>query len=1032
MEGNQSSNCIFTVIDIQGTVDQLMNVAAAPRIRLTSVTRQLQSEQVALTSLTAIIVGFQLRTDRLGQDSVYSATTASSSDPSKLKATLTSSSSASLGNQTPLSDLLDNRGFSLPTSGSALQIRLRNGETVQFTTALNSSTGNVGDLLTALNATGKGKFEAKISGNGKSIEFKDLTTGSSRFTVSSPSGSLGQALGINQSVTGAVISGKTLISSATKTGSHTFLPVRQASAQQLTSALLNSKDQTVGAGEFVIHQGGFIDESANLDQLNSGAGVARGSIRITDRSGSSKSVDLRFAQTINDVVDAVNKTDGIQVVASIVGDRLKLTDTSSGTSTLSVSEVSGGTTAADLGLSAISTSSNSATGTSIQSVATRTPLNALLDKRGVVLPTSGNALQFSLHNGETVEFSTTLNPNTASLGDLLNAINTNGNGKVEARIAGDGKSLEFRDLTTGSNNFAITNPNGNLARDLGIDQSVTGSSISSGQLISGLNDVLLSSLNGGKGVGTLGKITLTDRSNVSATVDLSSARTLGNVIDAINQGGNGVRAQLNRSRTGIEIVDTTGSTNNSLTVANFADSTNSATALKIDRSVTTDSIDSGSLNKQWINQNTQLKDWNHGQGVTFGSVEITNSAGKKTTLNLAQLAPKTVGDLAKGINNLNAGVEAKINSTGDGLVLVDTAGGTSQLQVADVGSATSAKQLGIAGTAKSLTIDNATVRGIDGSQTIRIATTASTTLSQLTDSLNAAGSAVSANILKFGSNGVRLVLNGTQTGSVGRVTVDSTINLGFSETVTAKDALVAYGASDSSGGVLVSSSTNQFEDVVDGVKLELLGTSTAPVTVSVNKNTDTIAKQLKSVVDQYNKVRDKIKSDASYDESTKTAGVLFGSSSVLRVDSAFGKLFTSRVSGAGSINSLSQLGVSLNDQGRLDFDQSKLDAALANNPDAVQDFFTKPDSGFSARAKVVADSLTAVKNGALLNRSQSLQNKIDLNNGRIVNLNKTLEKQRTRLLTQFYNLETSISKIRGNLNAINSISTSFSSSSNTG
>ena len=179
---------------------------------------------------------------------------------------------------------------------------------------------------------------------------------------------------------------------------------------------------------------------------------------------------------------------------------------------------------------------------------------------------------------------------------------------------------------------------------------------------------------------------------------------------------------------------------------------------------------------------------------------------------------------------------------------------------------------------------------------------------------------------------------------------------------------------------------------------------------------------MKTVVEQYNKVRDKIKSDASYDSTTKTAGVLFGTSAVLRVDLAFGKLFSGTINGAGSIKSITQLGVRLNDQGRLEFDESKLNATLESDPAAVQEFFTKEKTGFSARAKDIADTLAGVKNGALLTRSQALQSKIEQNNARIDSFTIRLDKQRTRLLNQFYNLETSISKIRNNLTAINSIS----------
>ncbi len=1025
MAGIQASNGIVTGIDIQGTVDQLMSLAATPRNRLTNATAQIQNEQVALTSLTALIIGVQLSTDRLAQPSLYSTTTATSSSATKIKSTVTNSASPALSSKTLVQSLPGGSG--LVNQDSTLQFNLHSGESVKFSTELDSETATLGALIDEINSAGKGKLKVSISSNGRSLEFKDLTRGSFNFTISSPGGTLAKDLGIQQSVKGAVIGTKSLISttSGPQPGTHSFIPVRQASAQQLTSSLLTSKDQLVGAGEFVIQQGGFLDDSVLLDELNGGAGVARGSIRITDRSGSSKTVDLRFAQTVNDVVDAINKADGIQVVASVDGDRFKITDTSSGAGTLSVGEVAGGTTASDLGLSAISTSDSSATGTSIQSLSNRTPLGALLDKRGLVFPSSGAALKFDLRNGDSVELTIKLNPNNSSLGDLISAINTAGDGQLAASISADGKSLEFQDLTTGSENFTISSPSGSLASALGVAQSTTEATLRSTPLIAGLNDVLLASLNGGEGLGTLGQITLTDRANVSATVDLSDAKTLGDVINTINQAGNGVRAQLNRNRTGIEIVGTTGSTSNQLSVTNFDDATETATKLQIAATVSKDSIDSGSLSKQWINENTQLKDWNQGKGITFGSIRLTDSNGQESAVNLVQLAPKTVGDVIDAINKLTIGVEAKINETGDGILIVDTAGGSSQLKIVDVGNSTTAKQLGIAGTSREVSVNGQTVQGLDGSRTIRIATTDTTTVSELAENINALETTVSANLLSFGNTGARLILNGTETGSAGRVAVGSDLNLGFSETVAAKDALLAYGANESSGGILVSSSDNNFTDVIEGVRLEVLETSTTAVTVTVARNSDGLAKQLNTVVAQFNRVRDKINTDANYDEATKSAGILFGSGSVLRIELAYGRLFTGQISGSSSINSITQLGVRLNDQGKLEFDESKLNDALANNPEAVQEFFSNERTGFAAKAKEIADSLAGTENGSIISRTQSLQAKIDQNNARIANFTLKLDKQRTRLLTQFYNLEESISKIRNNLNAINSINTNL-------
>jgi flagellar hook-associated protein 2 len=93
--------------------------------------------------------------------------------------------------------------------------------------------------------------------------------------------------------------------------------------------------------------------SQSLASLNSGAGVAPGSISITDRAGNSATLDLSDAENLQDVVDIINRNDDISVEAGFnsAGTGLVLRDTSGSLSgTLRVQEVGGGTTAADLGI----------------------------------------------------------------------------------------------------------------------------------------------------------------------------------------------------------------------------------------------------------------------------------------------------------------------------------------------------------------------------------------------------------------------------------------------------------------------------------------------------------------------------------------------------------------------------------------------------------------------------------------------------------------------------------------------------------
>ena len=98
------------------------------------------------------------------------------------------------------------------------------------------------------------------------------------------------------------------------------------------------------------------------------------------------------------------------------------------------------------------------------------------------------------------------------------------------------------------------------------------------RLLGGLKDTLLSSLNGGQGL-TLGDLDLEDRSGATATVDLSNAETLGDVIDAINAANVDITVRVNRAGNGIELIDTSEGTGN-LTIAS-GDANNAAEKLNI-------------------------------------------------------------------------------------------------------------------------------------------------------------------------------------------------------------------------------------------------------------------------------------------------------------------------------------------------------------------------------------------------------------------------------------------------------------------
>jgi len=927
-------------------------------------------------------------------------------------------------------------------------------------------------------------------------------------------------------------------------GTYQFVAVRKAQTHQVMSNGLAAKDQALGAGDFSFRYGGYANEGISLSELNEGTGVARGKIKITDRSGSSSVIDLRYALTTDDVLTAINQEEAVDVSAKMVGDRIVLVDKSGGSSNLRVDEVSGGQTASDLGLGGINVAASTATGQDVLRLHNGMALSRLNDGNGVkfnkALPDlnvslrDGTSLEIDFHklataavkssgettaanglnaqlkftavqggddfNGVTVQFTDSgavtsgaevawdsdaktltfdINAGTTTASDVLTALNndpvaklaftatyaTGGNGsglidltdtgvtsggvdavaagnektlgellatinatdptKLKAELSVDGDRIVLTDLTADTGGtFAVTSLNGgDLVDALGLSGTAVGDTVSGKRLLGGLKTTLLSSLNGGQGLGPLGDLDLTDRSGATATVDLSSAETLDDVISAINASGLGITADYNAARNGIQLKDTTGSTTSPLIVAN-GDPTNSADKLGLAANLTTSVVNSGSLQKQVVSEHTLLSSYMAGQGVKLGSIKITDSDGVSTTVNLSTLQPKTIGDVIDAINASAIGVEAKINDAGDGIMLVDTVAGTGKLTVEDVGTGQAAADLRIKGVSKTETINGTPTEVIDGSTTFKVTLDADDTLTDLATKINALGAGASATIMTQTAGGTthHLSLLSKRDGKPGALLIDDGgLGLTFSDIAVAQDGLLQFG-SGSTAGTLLSSTNNVYTDALPGLNITVGQASTEAVSVTVGSSPTSISNAVQTFVDNYNKMRDKLATYTAFDAAAGTKGVLFGSSETLRLDSDLSRIITGRHTGLGEFETLAEFGISVDDKGKLAFDTTKFATRFAEDPEAVTEFFTKETTGFSAKMDAAFERLVGAGNSALLNRVDALNRQVETMVAKLADFDERLETSRERILMQFYNLELAISKIQSNMTAVNSIS----------
>jgi len=741
-------------------------------------------------------------------------------------------------------------------------------------------------------------------------------------------------------------------------GTYQFTPMRTSQHQQMLSSGFKSDSDPIGEGTFSFRYGAHVQRNSPLELLGGGAGITRGRIRITDRSGASAEINLSTAQTVDDVLDAINSATNINVTATTHGDSFRLIDnTGQAVSNLMVQELGSGSTAASLGLAGINAASATADGQDMLRLTNETELDLLNDGNGIAVSQVLSDLYYELRDGTTglIDFSPILDGSSevdkeTTLGEILDIINAQAPDKLRVEIGPDGDRLVMTDLTEGEKTFKIESAfatEATTAESLGIAGESSDGVIEGRRLLGGLSTVLVSSLGGGHGLGELGALELNDRAGFSDTVVLSGAETLEDVIDIINAADVGIVASVNAAKNGIQLNDTTGSFASNLIVA---DADEKGTAGKLGLSVDTSSAsaNSGDMHLQVISGSTRLSDLNGGAGVKNGNVTIFDSQGHQDLLRVDSDV-ETVDDLIRAINHLDMSVFAELNETGDGIRIRDTAGGQGKLQVYESGSNTAA-DLHLLGGMKEVEINGQMTQVVDGSSTYTVELGADDSLADLKEKINALTAGVTASTFVDGSSRpFRLSLISDNAGAAGQLMVD-TSGLGFSidETVQARDALLVLGDVDAAGSnVLISSNSNKFTNVVPGVNLEIKGTSNQTVTVSVEKTSVDLIATVKATVENYNRFRETLAEYSSYDAETDARSVLTGDATALRLETELTRMIGSRFNSDGSFHYLSEVGISLGSDGTLKFDQEMFEARYASDPDSVESLFRGPKSNKS-------------------------------------------------------------------------------------
>ncbi|MDO8464115.1 MAG: flagellar filament capping protein FliD [Gallionella sp.] len=239
-----------------------------------------------------------------------------------------------------------------------------------------------------------------------------------------------------------------------------------------------------------------------------------------------------------------------------------------------------------------------------------------------------------------------------------------------------------------------------------------------------------------------------------------------------------------------------------------------------------------------------------------------------------------------------------------------------------------------------------------GTKTVTIDAT-NNTLSGIRDAINTAKIGVTASIINDGgASPYRLVLSSDNAGQSNSIKItadagaDAQIKALLSQDPTGavgvtqnmQQTLVAQNTEMTVNGVFVSKTGSTLTDVVPGVTLNALKIGTSTVTVARDSSGVTTA--VNAFIKGYNDLSKTLKDSSSYDPATKKAGILQGDSSVRTIQSQIRALLGNSLTGNLAYTNLSQVGITLQKDGALALDSSKLQTALAANPVDVAALFT--------------------------------------------------------------------------------------------
>jgi flagellar hook-associated protein 2 len=296
-------------------------------------------------------------------------------------------------------------------------------------------------------------------------------------------------------------------------------------------------------------------------------------------------------------------------------------------------------------------------------------------------------------------------------------------------------------------------------------------------------------------------------------------------------------------------------------------------------------------------------------------------------------------------------------------------------------------------------------------------------LAAVRNKINAAGAGVSAVIVND-TTGARLIISSTNPGSANGFRLSGPGDISFDPDSASNPMTQTQAPADAQvtiNGLAVTTSGNRLNDTIQGLNLNLNKVTTpATVQVTVAQDNTALKTSVQGFVDSYNALAKMLSAQTKYDEATKTAGKLQGDSTAVSLQRQLRNVLTAESPASATYPSLNSVGITLQADGTLKIDDTKLTSALNSNLTEVKKLFsasspmvnpTDPDlNGVATRLRNFTDKILGSE-GALTTKSASLNTTLSLNQKRQDEMTARMALTEARLRAQYTSLDTNMSKL---------------------